>query len=60
MTATDARDSGGDYDTVGIGAPDLEQFGAVELADGELIVYDIDREEGWIQSSDWIGREFMA
>lgn len=58
MTTTDTRDT--QYETVGTDATDLTGFGAVELDDGDLIVYDVDGEEGWVQSSDWIGLEFMA
>jgi hypothetical protein len=60
MTATDA-DGGDDgtYRTVGVDAPDVDGYAAVELDDGGLIVYDLDREERWVQSTDWIGLEFM-
>ncbi len=58
MTKTDTTD--GEYRTVGADARAFDGYGAVELDDDDLIVYDIDNEEGWIQSSDWIGLEFMA
>jgi len=57
MTATDSADR---YHTVGADARPLEGYGTVELDDGDIIVYDLDDESGWVQSSDWIGLEFMA
>lgn len=57
MEATDSDDR---YHTVGADARPLDGYGAVELDDGEIIVYDLDDEGGWVQSSDWIGLAFMA
>lgn len=57
MAETDASD---EFRTVGADACSLDEYDAVELDDGDLIVYEVEAEEGWIQSSDWISLEFMT
>ncbi len=56
MTDTTA----GEYRTVGTDARSLDGYGAIELDEGDLVVYDIDHEAGWVQSTDWIDLAFMA
>lgn len=46
---TDPDDSYG-RPTAGPDASQYDRYGRVETANGELIVYDRDDEEGWIQS----------
>lgn len=40
----------GDCPTVGVEAPNLDRFAFVETDDGELLVYDTENEDAWIQS----------
>lgn len=37
--------------TMGPDALDYDRYGAVETADDDLIVYDLDQNEAWVQSS---------
>lgn len=60
MSATNTDAGGGEYATLGVDADVYEGYASIELDDGELIVYDVADEAGWVQSSDWIGLEFMT
>jgi hypothetical protein len=57
-----ARTGDGDteYGTVGVDARELGRFADVTLEDGEVIVYDQENEDAWVQSSSAIGLEFMV
>jgi len=39
-----------EFVSLGVGATDLERYGDIRLADGAVIVYDVDDENAWIQS----------
>lgn len=49
MALSDA-DPGENCTTVGVDAVPLGAFAAVETDDGEMIVYDRENEDAWIQS----------
>ena len=40
--------------TIGVDAALLEQYSAVQTETDQLIVYDEQNEDAWIQSDDWI------
>ena len=46
--------------TLGVDAVSLEAFADVETNDGELIVYDEENEEAWIQSDTYAPRDRVA
>ena len=46
-----------DCPTVGIDANPLERFADVSTDDGELLVYDRENEDAWIQSNLYYARE---
>lgn len=46
-TSTDDAD---EYTTVGPDAAGYDRYAAVSLADGELLLYDRDEEDAWLQS----------
>lgn len=48
-----------EYQTVGTGATEFEQYADVRLEEGEVVIYDRDNEEAWIQSESAIGLDFM-
>jgi len=54
-----STDGDTEYRTVGVDAPELQQYAAVSLEDGEVIIYDQDNEKAWIQSPSALGLEFM-
>jgi hypothetical protein len=49
-----------EYRTVGPDAVELESYAEVNLESGEVIIYDEDNEDAWIQSSSAIGLDFMV
>jgi len=48
-----------EYRTVGIDAAEFESYAEVNLESGEVIIYDEDNEDAWIQSPSAIGLEYM-
>jgi hypothetical protein len=48
--ATETRCASGDCPTVGVEAMPLDEFADVDTDDGEMIVYDTDNDDAWIQS----------
>lgn len=50
MMATDAACPAGDCPTIGVDAAALERFTATTTDDGDLLIYDEDVEDAWIQS----------
>lgn len=49
-----------DCPTVGIDAIALERFADVSTDDGELLVYDCENEDAWLQSNLYYTREACA
>lgn len=49
--------SSGDCPTVGVDAVGLERFAAVDLDGADLLLYDRDGEDAWIQSDLYYSRE---
>jgi len=41
------------------GRPD-EQYDELEVANGDVVIYDVDNHSAWIQSDDAVSRESMA
>lgn len=59
--ATATRDcADGDCPTVGVDAVSLERFVDIETEDGQLLVYDRDNEDAWIQSDLRVTRGSMV
>lgn len=48
---TDARTPQDAEPTMGPNALDYDRYGAVETAEDDLIVYDLQQNEAWVQSS---------
>ncbi|MFD1564477.1 hypothetical protein ACFR99_13075 [Haloarchaeobius amylolyticus] len=46
--------------TIGVDAAPLERYSAVQTETDQLIVYDEQEEDAWIQSDDWIDALTMA
>jgi len=53
--SVDTTDGDEEYGTVGVEAVVLERYAAVELENREVIVYDREDEEAWIQSESAVG-----
>lgn len=47
------------FPSIGIDAIDFDQYSHVDTADDELIVYDEENGDGWIQCDFWISVESM-
>jgi hypothetical protein len=45
--------------TLGVDAVPLDDFGEMESGGGDLIVYDVNEEDAWVQSSLYVSRESM-
>lgn len=45
--------------SIGIDAVSLDRYSNVETRDGELMIYDEQREDGWIQCDCWTPVESM-
>jgi hypothetical protein len=54
------RTDDAEYDTVGVDAAEMERYAEVTLDSGDVIVYDRDNEDAWIQAGTAIRLEFMA
>jgi hypothetical protein len=50
----------GDCPTVGVDAVSLDRFAGVRTEDGQLLVYDRDDENAWIQADLHVSRETMV
>ncbi|MEF8851882.1 MAG: hypothetical protein V5A44_10535 [Haloarculaceae archaeon] len=49
-----------EYQTVGMDAAELQRYAEVTLESGEVVIYDEENEDAWVQSASAIGLEFMA
>jgi len=58
MAAT-PDDAPEEYTTVGTDAVDMDGYEDVTLENGDVIVYDAENEDAWVQSASAIGLEFM-
>ncbi|MCY4730597.1 hypothetical protein KY092_08500 [Natronomonas gomsonensis] len=54
-TETDC--SSGDCPTVGVDAVSLDRFAAIDTGGPELLIYDRNGEDAWIQSDVYFGHE---
>jgi len=54
-----SNEDGAEYQTVGADATEFERYADVRLEEGEVVVYDRDNEEAWIQSESAIGLDHM-
>jgi hypothetical protein len=52
-------DDDSEYKTIGVDAAELQQYAEVVLESGEVVIYDEDNEDAWVQSASAIGLEFM-
>lgn len=52
-------DSDTEYRTIGVEAAELERYAEVNLEDGDVVIYDRENEDAWVQSASAIGLEFM-
>ena len=48
------------HPSIGIDAPSLEPYSELRTTDGEIIIYEEDSSEAWIQCSLWIQTESMS
>lgn len=48
-----------EYTTVGTDANDVDSYEHVTLENGDVIVYDAENEDAWIQSASAIGLAFV-
>jgi hypothetical protein len=48
-----------EFSTLGVDAADFDGFDHVLLEDGDVIIYDRDHEDAWIQSDDYIQAGMM-
>jgi hypothetical protein len=48
-----------DCTTLGIDAIPLGDFDGMESGDGDLIVFDVNEEDAWVQSDLYVSRESM-
>lgn len=53
-------DDGSDYTTVGVDAPRMERYADLTTEDGDVLVYDQDNEDAWIQSDTALRRELVV
>jgi hypothetical protein len=44
------------YPTLGLDAVSLSRYDDIEAADGDLLVYDVENEDAWIQSTVYADR----
>jgi len=58
--ATSSGRPGENCSTLGVEAVSLDPFADVETNDGELIIYDEENEEAWIQSDTYSHRSTKA
>jgi hypothetical protein len=47
-------------ETVGIEAANLERYTDIRLENGEVVIYDVDDENAWIQAASAVPLETMA
>ena len=40
--------------SVGVDAVELDRYSGIETGNGELIVYDEENEDAWLQSDGWV------
>lgn len=45
-----ADDEDTEYQTVGVDAAEIKRYAAVTVEDSEVLIYDRDNEDAWIQS----------
>ena len=57
--AIDNEDRVAQVPSVGVDVVELDRYADIETEDGELIVYDEDVPEGWIQTDVWTAVEAM-
>lgn len=50
----------GEYDIVGSHPDEFERYTQLRLDDGDVIVYDTENEDAWIQSDGAIGIEYTV
>jgi len=55
---TDDDDPG--YQTIGVDVPELTRYADISLETGEVVIYDSDNEDAWIQSDSSKRRGAMA
>lgn len=48
-----------EYQTIGVDAAELQRYAEVTLENGEVVIYDQENENAWIQSPSALGLEFM-
>lgn len=49
-----------DYVTLGVDAREMDRYADVTLENGDVLVYDRDEEDAWIQAEFAIGLEMMV
>jgi hypothetical protein len=59
MSVSPSSDDGNTFATVGIDAPDLERVDSIVLENEDVLIFDVDEQDAWIQSDDYIRLEMM-
>jgi hypothetical protein len=57
---TDTDADGGEFATVGPDGADLDDYGTIDLENGQVLVYSREHEDAWIQSDDYVDLGLMA
>jgi len=55
-----SEDDDTEFRTVGMDATDLRRYAEITLEDGDVVIYDQDNEDGWVQSGSAVDLEAMA
>lgn len=58
--STGAEDDDVEFQTVGMDATELDRYAEVDLEGGDVVIYDRDNEDAWIQSRAAVGLDSMA
>lgn len=53
-------DEKSEYHTVGVDAAALQQYAQVRVQDDEVVIYDQDNENAWVQSASTVDPDAMA
>jgi len=56
----DTEDKTTRFPSLGVDAVSLDRYSDVRTAEGEIIIYDEQAEDGWIQSTRWDSADAMV
>jgi len=55
--STESYCPSGECPSLGVDAAELEEFANVQTGEGEVLIYDVENEDAWIQSTVYFDRE---